>query len=645
MTISTKIILFKKGEKIMKKLLSIILCLSIILSICCYSVSATVDFSYKIDDALAEKLEAMDDDDTIDVSIWFKDIDYDIVKEKTAKKVKDIVSDDVLTLVKNDGDENVARDIFNREKNKSQKKREKESKQMQIAIKAKREIAYKMQEESNREFIEEMFPSDTIQPTVLYESKFAPNIEVSLTKEQINEIITSPKVEELYCASGDLVLVDEDDRINVLESEENTSAEISYDDSYFDVTKINHNKTVYHLYGNDAVVGIYDGGFTTPDYVDYFANNNVSGYWINSSNISTNVGAHGNLVACLIGGQQYDDNGDSVYSGGVPQATMYWTAGYGYKASFEYLINNGCNVINMSRAIVDYNDESTLNKYADYDKWLDHISVQHNVHLVFSAGNKNSQGVSSGKTTNNAIVVGACDNSGNWASFSSYSTVGDLPYKPDLVAPGVSINWPGGTSSGTSCSAPITTAAVAQFCALSSPLRANPTLMKALLLSGTTRTSEMIENSVESTPNQTSVAFSQKYGCGMLNAYNLYTSAVNNYYTTGTLSSTDIVVNLTKRITGTGKHLRVVATWDRVSEITTTDHTTGTVDNSVNDVFLLSVTAPDGTVYDTIYYYDTKALISFDLPANGTYAIKLTRIVNSGESIDYGIAYSVMSEA
>lgn len=630
----------------MKKFISIFLSIVLLATSLSFSVTAnaTVDYSYKIDDALGEKLETMDDDDTIDVSIWFKDIDYDKVKEKTVKKVKEKVSEDVLTLVQFNGNETVARDVFNREKNKTLKIRKKESKQMQVAIEAKREIASKMQEENNRKFIEEMFPSDTIQPTILYESKFAPNIEASLTKEQIAEIITSAKVEELYCASGDLVLTDEDDEINALGNDEDTSDENSYNDSYFDATKINHNKSVYSLYGNDAVVGIYDGVFILPDNVDYFANNNVIDWDIKTGYTSTDPSAHGSFVACIIAGKQLDDEGNTIYEGGTPQATMYWTAGYGYKKSFEYLIGKGCNVINMSRSIVDNTDVSTFNKYADYDKWIEHVSYQHNVHLAFSAGNKGDQGVNSGKMTNNAIVVGACDNSGNLAPFSSYSTVSDLPYKPDLVAPGINIKCAAGIKSGTSFSTPIVTATIAQFCALSSPLRANPTLMKALLLSGTTRTPEMINEPIESTPSQVSIAFSQEYGCGMLNAYNLYISAVNNNYTTGTLSSTDTVVNFTKYISGTGKHLRIVATWDRVSEVSGTDHKTGTVVNSTNDVFLLTVTAPDGTIYHTYYNYDTKALVSFDLPTNGYYSMKLTRIVNSGKNIDYSIAYSVMSE-
>jgi hypothetical protein len=621
-----------------KKLISICLSCVIAISALCYPIGtfAKTDFTYKIDSKLMKILNRVDDNDEIAVSVWVSDIDHSVVDSKVSNKLKNKVSDDLLNIANSKGNNTNLLKLYENESTKSVKEQKQDSLKMQTVIETERMISSKEQIKSNEKVVNSVFNYDE-KPEILYSCSYAPNLEMKLTKEQINRIIESNNIEEVYYIEPETKVIPD-----LVES---TSTNGNINTNYFTVTGLSQTKSVWGLSGDGVNVGVYDAGFTLPNSVDYFAKNNIIDYQISNSCFTNDPSTHGNLVSSIIGGYQKDSDGNVVYSSSTPNVSMYWTAGSGYKASYEYLINAGCNVINMSLAV----GSDGYNNYGDTAKWIDHISTQHSVHVVCSAGNSSSTGITSGKMAHNAIIVGACDNNGVLASFSSYSSSNSLPYKPDLVAPGSNITTPAGTASGTSCAAPMVTSAVAQFCQLSSVLRSNPTLMKALLLSGSKRTNYMIQNNVQSTAGQVSIAFDQMYGSGMLYTPNMYTAFHDsNYYITGSFSSCDTVYETEKNISvksPANKILRFAVVWDKISHIVNNPHKLNDAEDVEADTFLLNVTAPNGTVYKSYYQYDTKSLISFKPSVSGKYKIELTRLHNSGEQINYSIAYSVASES
>ncbi len=72
-------------------------------------------------------------------------------------------------------------------------------------------------------------------------------------------------------------------------------------------------------------------------------------------------------------------------------------------------------------------------KYGDTAKWLDDFIVKYNINVVASAGNSSSTGVTSGKMSYNAIIVGSCDKNGKLAQKSSYSNSNSKAFKPILL--------------------------------------------------------------------------------------------------------------------------------------------------------------------------------------------------------------------
>lgn len=633
---------FKK--KVLKSIISIVIALVICLPL---NYGAITDNSIsKIDKVLLEKMENCSESEMIPVSVWFTDIDYDKVNDKVVTDFKDKVSSDVLDIANANGNTKDLLALNANEQKKSIEKQKSDSLEMQNIIVGRRKIAAKLQKENNEKVMNDLFSSKN-QPKIIYSSKYAPNVDMYLTKEQINDISKSSDVVKIYYADPDIeISVDE----ITSDSEVTTFGNAAdYPAKYFNVTGISSTRDAYGLNGTGVNVGVFDTEFTNPDNVNYFSNNNVIEIKNNGGTLFNSPGySHGNLVSSIIAGQKIAEDGSVEYEGAAPKANMYWAIGGTYsqlKASIEHLIYKGCNVINAS---VHIDNESLFNKYDNISAWIDHISTYHSIHMVVSSGNSGISSVNSLNMASNAITVGNCNNSGVIDDDSSYTTSTALPYKPDLVAPGVDIETPAGKNTGTSFSAPMVTGAVAQFCQLSAILRDNPNLMKALLLSSSKRTNYMIDNNVQSLPGTSQTAFDRRYGSGMLYTMNMYVSFHDNsYYTTGTMTSTQTNTTVIKRLSVKNtKLIRIAVVWDRISVLTSNDHSS--VDGMIigNDNITVKVTATDGTYYETTSGADTKALITFTATKQtGNYTIELTRLSSSNRNINYAISYSVAPES
>lgn len=68
-------------------LASVLVCLAVLSPVSAANTKTTSPAD-KIDSVLQEKLDSMNDDDTIDVSVWLRDIDYEDVEQEVTQKLE-----------------------------------------------------------------------------------------------------------------------------------------------------------------------------------------------------------------------------------------------------------------------------------------------------------------------------------------------------------------------------------------------------------------------------------------------------------------------------------------------------------------------------------------------------------------------------
>ncbi|MGC2237635.1 MAG: S8 family serine peptidase [Pyrinomonadaceae bacterium] len=244
------------------------------------------------------------------------------------------------------------------------------------------------------------------------------------------------------------------------------------------------------------------------------------------------AGGHGTFVAGVIAASGASSNGK--YNGVAPGANILGLSAGDLNlsfvlAGFDYLLSQGANynvrVINCSfsaNTVFDYNDPVNI---------ATKIITGRGINVVFSAGNS---GAGNGTLNPYAaapwvVSVGATDEKGNLASYSSRGVFGSKNQNPTLVAPGTNIvslrgavsetsaNGLAGadsarltpaelpyytTASGTSFSAPQVAGAIALM------LETNPNLKPA-----------QIKDILQRTATPTPQYFRHEAGAGMLNTY------------------------------------------------------------------------------------------------------------------------------
>jgi len=262
------------------------------------------------------------------------------------------------------------------------------------------------------------------------------------------------------------------------------------------------------------------------------------------------LSGHGTFVAGVIAGSGSMSGGK--YSGVAPGAKILGLAAGDLNlthvlAGFDYILQKGANynvrVINCSfsaKTVYDFNDPVNI-----ATKTL----TERGVAVVFSAGNS---GAGSGTLNPYAaapwvVSVGATDEKGNLANFSSRGVFGDARNTPSLVAPGVSVvslrsavSQTGvlgvptdlqrltaaeapfyTTASGTSFSAPLVAGTIAMM------LETNPNLTPAEI-------KDILQRSATPMP----LNYRHETGAGMLNAYAAVLEAAFPQRRTGVFRST-----------------------------------------------------------------------------------------------------------
>lgn len=260
--------------------------------------------------------------------------------------------------------------------------------------------------------------------------------------------------------------------------------------------------------GNGIYLAILDAGFNRMDSIEYFdavfAENRILDKH-NFVNNSTNVfgfSQHGTAVASCIVADKADPNG---YVGTAPKVDLALYVSedvssetlieeFNLVAALERCDSVGVNIANISLGYFGFDDSLTNHTYEEMDGATTIAAIGVNtafsvgILVVASAGNSGPNYIATPADADEVLCVGAVNNVGTYAPFSSVGPSFDQQVKPDVVATGWE-TWlivESGElvrASGTSFSSPIMAGAAA--CLMqSNPLRTVSQIRHAIRASG-----------------------------------------------------------------------------------------------------------------------------------------------------------------
>ncbi len=640
----------------------------------------------KIDNVLLSKLNSMNDNDEVAVSVWFADVDRTVLKNKVITEVQRInreksnsTTQNAVDLLFYDLENEVIsseEDLLALESTYSSVTTE----EVNAVIELERKVASEMYEQHNKEILENLFVHESFidektifsegNDIVKYICQYAPNVDMTLTKKQVLAIVESNDVQQVNYRSTNATATIVDYEIE--DGLKNITSD-SYDDSYFTTTGIATARDAWSLNGLNMKIGIIESSGYVIDNLKGLTDsasdaiNRVNNVYLDENR--TNESAHASSIAYLMVGnlREEDSNGNVIneYVGAVPNAKLFVTAINKdiekIKMATDALIAEGVSVISSSCGF--YEEGITSAYYSDVAKWYDYLSVNRNIHYALCSGNYIKElgpfQVPHSNNAHNAVVVGNCNSDGElfvgtqssgyitppYRDASLYNIGTTVSYKPDVVAPGTLLKVPMYSYgiTGTSYSTPLVASAMLQLAQESPVLQVNPTLMKSIVISSTKIKSSMFGEPMYSTIDDSNIAYSKSYGAGMLSVTNAY-KVVNesNYYsnefTPQTLTAT-YHKGVTKSI---GKDVRVCLAWDKVAAVGN-ENDFSSVDDETLDCLTLRVTTPSGVMYTSSYQYDNKQMITFESTENGTYSFTVLRqnLLSSNYTIDYSISWSL----
>jgi hypothetical protein len=240
--------------------------------------------------------------------------------------------------------------------------------------------------------------------------------------------------------------------------------------------------------GRGIRIAVMDGGFNGTDTLPFFHNADREGRIISGRDfveLDTSLfesAVHGTSVLSVMASDL-----PGYFVGTAPEATYYLlktedTGGEfpieeaNWVAGAEWADSAGVHIINASLGYTAFNDQQLGHSYEELDGKTAigskgaAIAASKGIIICNSAGNEGDgpwrhTGVPA--DARGIIAVGAMDDSGNRASFSSLGPTADGRIKPDLIAPGVMVVVAGeksidlGLSSGTSLASPLLAGSIA----------------------------------------------------------------------------------------------------------------------------------------------------------------------------------------
>ncbi|MBR1481614.1 MAG: S8 family serine peptidase [Ruminococcus sp.] len=459
--------------------------------------------------------------DLIPVWIWYQDINHNEVNQ-CVERLTGLTSENCSVVELSESGveitpENIKDNIETLVENTKQQRLE-ENARVDRYINTHRAVSRELYSEKANQILNKL----DLQPDCIhFVSQYTPVIIAKLTKDEIIKIASYDEIKQISYDSQPAT-----------EAPSIGSAKVSSGQ-----TLLNDN---IGLTGDGVKVGMVDRGFPQSD-----DDLDVS-HIVNVGNVNSSGHAK-NTAKVLVG------NG----IGFCPNIELYSTNDS--FANIEALLSYGVKILNVSYGW-KYSESTTSEQYAYsiYDKWFDHIVYYHNVTVVASAGN-DGNGTSSEHGTllfkrvlspamgRNVIAVGAYDDKDTESvaddtvcSYSSYkdSNGSDLTTgvaKPDTVMPS---NFLGG---GTSTSAPVLTALLAQILELKPALANYPEIVKAIVLASCNR--KALPSSAGETQEFMTDGITERQGAGIADGWHMAAIVCQGTYGNGIINNYSADIN------------------------------------------------------------------------------------------------------
>lgn len=339
-----------------------------------------------IESDLSEIMLNSSTNDTIPVSIWYKDIDQNVVdaqvKEKTGLSVYNIAVDLSMPSIelmnvyrRSDANANeIAEGYFSR----TAPQRKLERKRTDEFINTRREVSVKQYDAMSKKIIADFgIKNDHIE----FISRYAPMIIANLTTPEIKELEKDRRIQSVSYYQEPV--------------ESTCTVESVYGTANIDLTS-----DLFGLTGDGVKIGMFEMGGFPDSSSDELKNASITcvgeGY----------VYYHVTNTASILVGE----------TSGIAKNAEIYCSNSDFE-NVEALLDYGVQIINVSFAWL-YNETNTGASYAysTQDKWVDHLVSHHGVTVVASAGNNGEdteiRRVASPAMGHNVIAVGAYNDMG-----------------------------------------------------------------------------------------------------------------------------------------------------------------------------------------------------------------------------------------
>ena len=569
----------------------------------------TVEMSEsKISDQLKSEMAKLSEKEKITVYVWYKDIDYAKVEsnalqknsvtldkiEAEENKIKEIDS----AILMDDSSESVAKTKAYLAETKNE--REKVQNMVDTYITARRESAkqlYVSQNTANERIL------GLTDDEIIYSSQYSPMTIAHITATDIAKLAKDNTVKYI------------DFRGDFKKGESLSYAMPAIDDDYV------RNTQGFDGYG--VKVGIIEWGRVG-------THSDLSSTNITRLDPTKPVNSHATIVARVFVGKNGPAKNATVYTISPDEASSFQTVLF--ESALEKLISYGVSVINMSISVSRGNSVY----YDAIDKWVDHITYQHNVSVVFAAGNNGTSSVIwQPGLAYNVITVGGMQTNGTVTknddtfytdtSTANGGTAGCA--KPDFLAPADVIGY-----IGTSLAAPMVSGVIAQMIEYKPSIATKPELIKAILTSSCTK----------KFPAQTNETMEQgltaKEGSGQINAKFAIWALASGRYQTGTISSGSITRNIS--VTSSDIWINSSVAWLRGSTVGS-NHTGATPTVQTHANLKLEVYKPNGTLLKSSNIPTSSVeMVYFSVGSTyGTYKLKISRMDSGTNSVRYALVW------
>ena len=635
----------KKFNSIFAVVISVILIFSIVVPISAESVSAsTVNVDYKIDNELKSVIENSADNDIIPVVLWLSDVDNQERSDLVSAKIKIAENRGELPskIVTNNDLATLSEDVLTNEDL---------SEQADVLIELKRDVEKELHSQNNSEVLDSLATSYDIVEEPVFVSNYAPLVIVNMTKEDIENAINNPSIENIYYYEPVPVAEEEElaDTSSVSEEGISVTAETS---SYpygvwQEITGINELKEDKDLDGAGIKIGLLENCVPNFDYegiteVDserlkiqfaYHIENNML-HCADNVYFAPGDTSHANYMLSILAGSA------DAYEGVAPKAVIYCDGfncyGLQYFLAVENLVDAGVNVISAS---IHWGSGDGYNHIS---KYLDYVVSNSDVTFCISAGNSNTAdaigGLLNASSAYNVITVGNIEDNNTLeqsddskATNSMYDSLPNSTYKPDICAPGsraATYLVPNASSGGTSAACPIVSGICALLMEAYPTLQTKPMLLKSLLMASANELTTVSD--VYSTATSIEPALTRECGPGMVDAYTAHLVCENRdyrHYNVPMSNSYDYNIDVTQSDINANKDIYLSLNWMQWNTINGDNWDVDTNYNLLDGFqHTLSLYDPNGNlVAVSNYQYDRKQFIRYKPLQSGQYTARTTR--------------------